>query len=226
MGTTLLMACGAITLTAAAQKGLQLGPKVIPSWAWFLNDNDEAAAGSGLAYGFGVNYHFKESTGAGIDLIWSKDRQVIMRDGEKWEHELTFLKVPVLLHFSSGSTDKVPFLGYFGLEYVSLRKAHLLLNGRNVDQQAFFDQNGVPIATLEPEDLFRANNIGIVLGLGPGWNISERFQFTAIVRAEYLVHDPENKDRAFYWGTDRLDTHLITLGIDLGIRVIIPTSGS
>ena len=211
-------------VSATAQPGFQFGPKFIPTAAWFLNADDEGQATSRSAFGFGANYHFKDGTGVGIDLIWSKETQQLDRNGVLWEHELSFLKLPLLLHFNSGSDDVVPFLGYVGVEYVQLQSAHIEVNGQDADELAFIDVNGVQISTMQPEDLFRTTNVGAVLGFGPGWNINENLQFTAIVRADYLFHDPEEKDVAFYWG-DRPKTTLLTLGLDLGLKLIIGSGG-
>lgn len=224
-GRTLLTMVIACTPLLHAQQGIQLGPKYIPTATWFLNDDDAATSSSRSAFGFGANYHFKDGTGAGLEVIWSTGTQIIRRDNATWEHELSYVKVPLLLHFNSGSEDVVPFLGYFGLEYVKLREAHLFLDGRNMDEAAFVDANGVRIADKEPKDLFRSSDLGVVLGFGPGWNINERLQFTAIARADHLFHDPENKDASFYWGSERPKTSLFTLGLYLGLKLIIATTG-
>lgn len=221
---TLTLLLGASLAYAAAQPGFQFGAKFIPTAAWFLNEDDAGTANSRSAYGLGINYHFNDGTGVGLDLIWSTEEQVIQRNGTEWVGELSFFKLPLLLHFNSGSDDVVPFLGYVGIEYVQLREAHVTVNGVDMDGIALVDENGDPAGIFASEEAYRSTNLGAVLGLGPGWNINEKLQLTAIVRTDYLFHDPEEKDASLYWN-DRPKTSLFTLGLDIGLKVIIGAGG-
>ena len=223
--TTIVLFLSASITPLAAQQGFQFGVKYIPTAAWFLNEDDAGTSDSRSAFGFGVNYHFNDGTGAGLDFIWSTENQSIEKDGAVWDHELSFFKLPVLLLFGSGSGDVVPFLGYVGIEYVKLREAHTTVNGVDAEGLKLTDVDGNVLGTIRSEDLFRSTNLGAVIGFGPGWNINPKLQLTAIARVDYLFHDPENKDAAFYWGGERPKTTLFTLGLDLGLKLIIGTGG-
>jgi len=208
--TTISFLLGASLAPLAAQQGFHIGPKFIPTAAWFLNEDDAGASDSQAAFGAGIDYHFNDGTGVGLDFIWSKETQTSHRDGVAKEIELSFFKLPLLLHFGSGSGDKIPFLGYVGVEYVKLCQA------RFVERTISFYSAG---------ELYRETNFGAVVGLGPGWNINEKLQFSAIVRAGHLFNDPENKDASFFWGSERPKSSLFTLGLDLGLRLLIATAG-
>ena len=221
----MLSLVAALTLTIAnAQQGFQFGVKSVLTSAWFLNEDDEGNAESDWGFGFGANYHFTDGGGVGLDFIWGKETQAIKLSGTELVHELSFFKVPLLFHFNSPSGDKVPFLGYVGFEYVKLNGAVLAFGGEDYDDLTFTDPSGNVIFSIPSEDLFRSTNFGVVLGLGPGWNITKSIQIHAIVRADYLFNDPEEKDGAFqklYWGDSRPKTSLMTLGADFGLKILI-----
>ncbi len=208
--TTIAFLLGASLAPLAAQQGFQIGAKFIPTAAWFLNEDDAGTSDSHSAFGAGIDYHFNDGTGVGLDFIWSKETQTFDHDGVANEIELSFFKLPILLHFGSGSGDKIPFLGYVGVEYVKLTQAR------------FVEKT---ISSYSAGELYRETNFGTVVGLGPGWNINEKLQFSAIIRADYLFNDPENKDASFYWGSERPKTTLFTLGLDVGLKLIIGTGG-
>lgn len=208
----------------SAQEGFQFGARVIPTWSWFMNEDDEGQATSGTCYGVGANYHWADGIGAGVDLLWGTETQVFDPGGtgDEWTLERSVFKLPVLLHFNSQAEDVVPFLGYVGLERVVVREVSVRGPG-GIDPEGIdlLDDNGT-LVPFRSEELYRSSDLGAVLGFGPGWNINEKMQFTAIVRAEYLFNDPEDKDSAtgaLIWG-DRPRTTLVTLGIDLGLKVI------
>jgi hypothetical protein len=229
MRTVLLCSAALASLIASAQKGFQIGLKAIPTWNWFLNDDDEATAVSGFSYGLGANYHWRDGIGVGIDLIWGTATQELKRSGTEWSNELSLFKVPLLLHFNSPSDDKVPFLGYIGFEYVKVRSVTASADGANIpDGITVTDINGVPMYTFHVDELYRATNFGAVLGLGPGANIKGgKIQVTAIVRAEYLFNDAENKEDGtgkIIWG-DRNKTSLCSVGFDLGVKFTFGSAG-
>jgi hypothetical protein len=159
MRTIVLLLASALVIPASAQKGFQFGLKTLPGWAWFLNEDDEGKAGSIWAYGLGANYHFQEGMGVGVDVIWSEEEQEITLNGTEIRNQYSFMKVPILLHFNSDPSETVPFLGYFGVEFTSLKSVDSEADGHTID---------------DAEELFRDSNVGVVIGLGPGWNINER----------------------------------------------------
>jgi hypothetical protein len=226
-----MMILGSVMLASLitnAQKGLQIGAKAIPSWSWFLNEDDEANPTGGPSFGVGFNYHWRDGIGVGLDFLWGRSTQELKLSGTEWSNELSLFKVPLLLYFNSPSDDKIPFLGYIGFEYVKVRSVSAESNGHDIDGVTFTDVNGQPIATLHSDELYAATNFGAVLGLGPGANIKGgKIQVTAIVRAEYLFNDAENKDDGtgkLIWG-DRKKTSLCSVGIDLGIKYTFGSSG-
>ncbi len=222
----LIPAAIACCASLPAQEGFQFGAKALPTWAWFLNEDDEGGAEMNWAFGIGASYHLNDAFGLGLDLIWSTETQVIDLGGSaEWENDLAYLKIPLLIHFNSDAAETVPFLGYFGLQYVILRDARCSVNGMDIEEMTFTDANGNIVATdVRSEDLFRPGDFGVVVGLGPGWNINERFQLTAILRGDYQFNDPEDKDAILFSG-DRPRTSLVTWGIDLGLKVKIGGRG-
>lgn len=196
------------TSGAFAQKGFQVGAKVIPTWSWFLNEDDEGLATSSMCYGFDLNYHWNDGLGVGIDVVLGTEEQVIDHNGSDLVTARHLIKLPLLLHFNSPAEDVVPFLGYVGIEYTKVRSVFF--------ETAFPTWYGA-------SELYERTNFGVVLGFGPGWNIIDKLQFAVILRAEYLINDPEDKDSdvgALFWG-DRSRTTLGTLGFDLGLKYIL-----
>ena len=214
-----------VAAKAAAQKGVQVGVKLVPTWAWFMNDSDEGLATKGTGFGGGANYHWGDGLGVGIDLIWGKETQIANFPTGKWTFERYVFKLPLLLHFNSPSDETVPFIGYVGFERVAVRDVVVAMpGGLNPEGYALVDPSGnSPSVTFRSDEVYRSSDWGAVLGVGPGWNINKHFQLAAIVRAEYLFHDPENKDDGtgkLLW-KDRGRTALVTLGFDFGLRYII-----
>ncbi|MEO8066480.1 MAG: outer membrane beta-barrel protein [Flavobacteriales bacterium] len=220
----LFLVLAMVATNAAAQKGVQVGVKIIPSWAWFMNDSDEGNATSGRGFGCGANYHWGDGLGVGIDLIWGTETQVFDPGNGEWTFERSVFKLPLLLHFNSPSDEVVPFVGYVGIERVGVRDVAVTGPG-GIDPEGvdLVDANGNASVKFRSSEVYHSSDFGAVLGVGPGWNINKHFQLSAIIRAEYMFHDPENKDDGtgkVLW-QQRGRTRLVTLGFDFGLQYII-----
>src|SRR5204863_766857 len=154
-----------VGVDASAQQGLQVTGKVVPTWAWFMNADDEGQMTSGTCFGFGANYHWRDGMGAGIDLIWGTETQVFDPGDGAWTMERSVLKLPVLCHFNSPSADVVPFVGYVGFERVSVRDVAVTgPGGFDPEGVTVNDPNGIgPAFVFHSGELYHKDAWGAVI---------------------------------------------------------------
>lgn len=204
-----------------AQQGIHLNAKAIPQWSLFLNEDDDAEPQFGWALGVGANYHFTPTFGLGADLIWSNEKQKIAFGDSEAENTFNFIKVPLLVHFNSDpSGSSVPFLGYVGVQFTMMQGVTMTVDGEEVDVVSDPSTG----EEVDAETLFEDNNMGVVLGLGPGFMVGDHLMITTIVRWDYHFNNSENPDAGLF-GDNRGETHHTSVGLDLGVRLIIGGDG-
>ncbi len=221
--------------TVWAQQGFHIGYKVAPQSTWMFNgDNSDNAnyryvSTWGVAHGPSLAYWFKPTVGVGFDLIFSKQGQKFEVQKESdFTNQLTlrYLKLPILLHFSSDPEQPVQFVGQFGPQFAFLTKGEL-----EVEQTI----PGFPpiIPSSEPydvKDAYKSTNIGMVLGFGIGTNFGTEFlAMTVQLRFDFAFTDAEQKETGdwYYYSSpdpdERPTTFNTTGGIEIGFKYILRT---
>lgn len=229
--------------TLWAQQGFHIGYKVAPQSTWMFNgDNSDNAqyryvSTWGVSHGPSLAYYFKPTVGVGFDLLFSKQGQKFqVRKDSDFTNQLTlrYLKLPILLHFSTDPEQPVMFTGQFGPQFGFLTKGELEV-----------EEGGGPFVAGNTYDVktgYKSVNIGWVLGFGMGINFTEYLAMTLQLRFDFGFTDAENKpaedDLAaelaadpisyyYYYSspdiTERPTTFNTTGGIEIGFKYILRT---
>jgi len=227
-----------------AQQGFHIGYKVAPQNTWMFNgDNSDNAnyryvSTWGVSHGPTLAYFFKPTLGVGFDLLFSKQGQKfqVQKDSD-FTNQLTlrYLKLPILLHFSTDPEQPVMFTGQFGPQFAFLTKGELEI-----------EEGGgpfVPGNTYDVKAGYKSTNIGMVLGFGIGTNFGTDFlAMTVQLRFDFGFTDAEDKPADdelaaarladpisyyyYYSSPDPLErptTFNTTAGIEIGFKYILRT---
>lgn len=234
--------CLLLSASLWAQQGFHIGYKVAPQSTWMFNgDNSDNAqyryvSTWGVAHGPSLSYWFKPTVGVGLDLIFSKQGQKfqVMKESDYTNYTvLKYIKLPILLHFSSDPEQPVMFVGQFGPQFAFLSKGEL-----EVEQ---YPGGMLADETLDVKGGYKSTNIGWVLGFGMGTNFGTDFlAMTIQLRFDFGFTDAENKlddnelgliltddDYYYYYSSpdpsERPTTFNTTGGIEIGFSYILPT---
>lgn len=235
-----IFACSALW----AQQGFHVGYKVAPQSTWMFNgDNSDNAqyryvSTWGVAHGPSLAYWFKPTVGVGLDLIFSKQGQKfqVLKESDYTNYTmLKYIKLPILLHFSSDPEQPVTFVGQFGPQFAFLTKGEV-----EVEQ---YPGGLVVNETLDVKGGYKSTNIGWVLGFGMGTNFGTDFLgMTIQLRFDFGFTDAENKpaddelastiagdpvNYYYYYSSpdpaERPTTFNTTGGIEIGFKYILRT---
>lgn len=230
--------------TIWAQQGFHVGYKVAPQSVWMFNGDNSDNAGYryvstwGVAHGPSLAYWFKPTVGVGLDLLFSKQGQKFqVRKDSEFTNQLTlkYIKLPILLHFSSDPEQPVMFTGQFGPQFAFLTKGEL-----DVEEAGGVF---VPGNTYDVKTGYKSTNIGWVLGFGMGTNFGTDFLgMTIQLRFDFGFTDAENKPdddklaatlasdpKSYYYyysspdPAERPTTFNTTGGIEIGFKYILRT---
>ncbi|GIV33954.1 MAG: hypothetical protein KatS3mg031_1489 [Chitinophagales bacterium] len=190
-----------------AQEGFHAGFKVTPQSTWMINDDNSDNSNYnyvstwGIAYGPSFAYFFKPSVGVGMDVILS-------HQGQKFEERKTnaqinqlrlrYVKLPLLLHFSSSPELPVQFIGYTGPQFGFLTKAELEI-GQKTPPSAIFVPEVAPFIPAEPgkynvKSSYAKANIGWLIAFGLGTNFGTDFLgMSVLIRLDGSFTDAEKK---------------------------------
>ncbi|MDZ4845456.1 MAG: porin family protein [Chitinophagales bacterium] len=230
-----------------AQQGFHIGYKIAPQSTWMFNgDNSDNAkyrfvSTWGVAHGPSLAYYFKPTVGVGFDLIFSKQGQKfqVQKDSDFTNHlTLRYLKLPILLHFSTDPEQPVMFTGQFGPQFAFLTKGELEV------EQTIPGTILIPGTYDEVKVGYKPVNIGCVLGFGIGTSFGTDFlAMTVQLRFDFGFTDAEDKPSDdellstigsdqegyhYYYSSapnysDRPTTFNTTAGIEIGFKYILRT---
>ncbi len=220
-GTQLLLLFFVFFLTAPvfAQKGLEVGVRVIPQSVWIIND-DDAGRGAGLdytrtwgmAYGLNIGYNFLNSLGIQTGVLLSGQGQKYVGDGssgfETAQTKLNYLKIPIMLKFNSDPESSVHFVGTAGIQIGLLTGAKYFSDDEEVD---------LNILGYEYKDAYKKSDLSAAFSLGTRFRVTDSFNLGVSLRADYSLGDIEDKDFTVLgipaWGVDRAPSTNLTGGI-------------
>ena len=232
MKKTLTLLALACATNLMAQQGFHMGVKVAPISTWMLNQEDSDAPADEFAYvstwglmaGASFNYHFMDNLGVGIDVLYSAQ-------GQKSEHawfgddiltlnrRLSYLKIPLLLHFNTSPAAAAQFVGYIGPQLS-------LLSGVKYN---YYTSDSTISNSYEGDlkSFYSSSNIGIALGLGVGFSLSDAVNLNIGLRFDYDFTDAEDKEALIegtpfkYWPDGRPATNNLTGGLEVGLRYVL-----
>lgn len=176
-------------LPVTAQEGLHLGFKAGPQFTGMFNkeDNDNPdfrlqAVTLRAAFGPTFSYHFSDGVGIGTELLFSYVGQKY-KDRSDFEYirKVTYLKLPILVHFNSDPDKTGMFKGYVGPQFAFPLKA-----------TEEIDFLGLPEADTEG---FYKPTIGLALGLGAGINVTDYLQINIGIRLDGTFTDAIDQDK-------------------------------
>ena len=198
-----------------------------------------------FSFGAGAIFNFNNNFGLAVDLLFSREGQrfkgnfngsapdattyssvvntqvslnntVIMGDYVA-KAELNYIKLPIMLSFTSDNTKLLFFTLLVGPQFNFLEGVAQEVNHNDLDY---------PNSNIEPIDLYKTVTINGVLALGGGYNLTPNLVLSARLRFDYGFDDVEKKDVMVsysgavpirFYSTGRQATHNITGGLMLGL---------
>lgn len=246
-----------------AQEGaFRIGAALLPQNTWLLNQDDSDAGPEldyevtwGFAGGLSASYHFSDYLGVGLDVLYS-------RQGQKYKGnigginytartDLNYLRLPLLLRFSTDPEAPIQFNAFLGPQL------SFLLSYRDKGENSFATTEvtgttittsltGIGSTTVNLDQaIYKKSLFGGVFGLGMGIRAGDNILITIHFRGDYAFGDAENKNAKIqltglsstpYWetkpkygssavpaGYKRPTTTAVTGGFQLGIYYTIST---
>lgn len=204
-----------------AQQGLHMGLKGAPQSTWMFNgdDSDDAewlfVPTFRASFGASFAYFFSDKAGLGIDLLYSAQGQKFENEGFDAFTKLSYFKVPVLFHYHSNAESSALFYLNVGPQF------SILTSGQTQTTLPIFGES-----SLTNSDDYESLNIGAVLALGAGFNLTDFLMLTTGLRFDFAFTDAENKSSGFYsQDNDRRPNHNATAGFEIGLRYVLRTGG-
>jgi len=214
----LVSALAFLSTGVIAQKGLHQGIKGAPQSTWMLNDFDHKSSGweyvPTFGYSFGISFahFFSDAVGLGLDLTYSSQGQKYTIQGQQNFTELSYLKIPVLFHYHS-SADKT------ALFYLNVGpQISYLLTARGLRSSQY-----IYYSSPDMTDIFNQFNIGAVLALGAGFNLTDFLMLTTGIRVDAdFTNEQEPFVPSFYsLSTRQRPTHNANAGFEIGLRYVM-----
>ena len=206
-----------VSLSAIAQKGLEIGLDVMPQTYWIMNSTDfdlgstlDHKASFGVAYGVHVGLNFTNTMGLQTGFLYSAQGQKYKWTNGDYSQELTYIKVPLLLKFNGNPDNGAYFIGMIGPQLSLLTK---------IEQKGTFP-NSVSFPTVK--DAYKKADIGGVLGFGMGINLSDDLKLGIMLRFDGSLGDIENKDDSSWNFTpNRENSSNVTGGLMFSLNYIL-----
>lgn len=215
-----------------AQQGLHVGLKGAPQSTWMFNGDDSDDADwlfvptFRASFGASFAYFFSDKIGLGVDLIYSAQGQKFEYDfvstvqGQQFEFlgvdaftKLSYFKIPVLFHYHSNAESIALFYLNVGPQF------SILTSGQTQTTLPLFGET-----SLTNSDNYESLNIGAVLALGVGFNLTDFLMLTTGLRFDFTFSDAEDKSSGFYsFDSDRRPNHNATAGFEIGLRYVLRT---
>ena len=198
-----------------------------------------------LSFGAGAVFNINNNIGLAVDLLFSREGQafnghftsspldattyssvvstqaslnntVIVGDYEALA-ELNYIKLPIMLSFTSDNTKPFFFTLLMGPQFNFLQGVAQEVDGEDLEY---------PNSNIEPKDLYKTVTINGVLALGGAYNITSLLVLSARLRFDYGFNDVEKKDVMVsysgaipirFYSTERQATHNFTVGLLIGL---------
>jgi hypothetical protein len=224
-----------------AQKGVEIGVNFTPTNPWILNDEDFSEGpdqdfrgtfgyNAGLSLGFNLTDAFGITTGLqlsrqGQNYITGYDG-VAKADQDLFARQLTYIRIPLLLRYSSpegGSFFR------FGPHLDMLSRARFVYDDKgilNADQDIDM-RNFKPFGASEPLKIYKKTAIGVTMEMGGRININENMfvPITLHLSGSFNTED-EDAGRVFpssrFPNYNRSSAYNVAVGLSIGFHYVLP----
>ncbi len=177
-----------------SQAGLEIGLDIMPQTYWIMNKADfdlgddlNHIPSYGLAVGAHVALNFTDKLGLQTGVLYSQqgqkyEQEFNVNNINEYEKKLTYLKIPLLLKFNGDPDAGAYFVGMIGPQLGLLTNAET--------------EGNVPTGLRIPDDkdAYKSADIGGVLALGVGINLTDALNLGILFRFDGSLGDIENKD--------------------------------
>ena len=187
----------------AQAAGLDIGIHFTPQNTWLFDPTYESDDKNtdydftiGTAYGASLGYNFGPGFGVKTGITFSSQGQLykVSSNGkgsgitDTYRHTINYVKVPLLLHFSTSPDFHTGLVFDLGIQFGFLSDAGFQKNG--ADDKDTYDV--LRTSNLASRDLYKGTDLAAVLGFGPRFSINENFSITAMFRFDYSLGDISN----------------------------------
>jgi hypothetical protein len=214
----LITALAFLSTGVMAQQGLHLGVKGAPQSTWMFNaddsDNPNWLFVPTFRYSFGASmaYFFSDAVGLGIDLTYSAQGQRYELNDLNLYTKLNYFKIPVLFQFHSNAESTAMFYLHAGPQF------GILMSATGEADIPFLGTQSIDITSA-----YNSLNIGAVLALGAGFNLTDFLMLTTGLRFDFGLNDAEDKSSILV-NSDRRPNHNATAGFEIGLRYVLRTN--
>jgi len=212
------------SLASVAQQGLQLGVQGVPQLSWLMNSDDkdnsdfEYRTTFNGAFGITSQYGFTDNLGIGLDAMYSIQGQRYKLDGTEYYRRVDYVKIPLMLVYTSELTSSVLIMGKIGPQLDLLTDARLM------------DKDGKELISDQKAAYMNYDVAGVAM-LGAGFMLSDNLLLETSLRYDFGFTDAEDKDYdknindadAPGDGIDnnnRAVTNNMTAGVNVGLRYV------
>ncbi|RKR80716.1 outer membrane protein with beta-barrel domain [Mucilaginibacter gracilis] len=205
-----------------AQKGFDISVNSGLQTTTLINQEDQAAGPElnfkqkiGIPLGIGCGYTSSSHLGLMINVIHATQGQmytgivkptndsriflnqinalaeannIAMSGNYTAEVKISCTKIPILFRYTGDATKKVYFNSFAGPQVTLVNGVSLSVNDKETPLMGMSNQ---------PANFYNKVLIDGVLGLGAGFNLSEKLSLAANLRLEYSFSDAENKSAMF-----------------------------
>jgi hypothetical protein len=198
--------------TLWAQKGLQLGLRIMPMLTQMRNADDAKAAPAAHSYVTTWGMTFGLSSMYAIDNHWSFGTNVLYSSqGHTYTHSydnglgqqetatnaqrLRYVKMPFLAKWTTDATQKLAFMAEGGIQ------PGIMVEADEVRTNLRVEPSGPPYVTYnqypERRDTYKAFQLWGVLGVGTEIKLRYNVKLNLTLRTEYGLTDVEDKNAAY-----------------------------
>ena len=209
--TLLLVLTIAVTSTAYAQKGLNIGvsgsfisPSIVNQNTWGNGHEYDYEITFSSNYGFDIGYNFTSNLGihSGFSFYNLGQDYSDSYDNKNWKRSLKFSYnvIPIMFRYTS-STENIKFIGSVGVLYAMLNKAEQTWTGDGVA----YHEEGTTLVSKKTFDLGaddvtnRFSKTDIILNIELGIRIEtiDNLYIDAVLNAGYGLTDINDEDYHF-----------------------------
>ncbi len=203
----LLINLFAFCLFSHAQKGVYVGAQVAPLLSVTFNGDDvnntgmDYKAKTSYAAGLSAGYNFSKHFGAGVELMYTVEKQSYKDNLSGYTEKFQYLKIPVVLTYNTNPDALVMFTAKAGPQLGIMMKSTV--------SDAY---NHSP-----EKDKYNSLHLGAMAGAGISLRLTDQVRVNTGLRFDGSITNLESKEYRQGF-TSRPDTHHINAGIEVGIK--------
>ncbi|MGB1206861.1 MAG: outer membrane beta-barrel protein [Chitinophagales bacterium] len=220
------------TTTIFAQRGLEVGLKVLPQTSWIFNDDDFEAGDAldfepkfKMAYGLNIGINLSDRFGIQSGVIYSPQGQKYTHTNEIFlgtiantsEVRLNYIQIPVLLKLNSDPMSVFSFVAGAGVQFGFLQDAKYYINNVEINKTLLGD---------DATEFYNEKDLSVVFNIGTQINVTEHLNLSLAIQADYSLDDIENKKEGVLPSYRNINdrnasSQNLTAGLQVGINYVI-----